>query len=217
LAVVLASLVAPVGGATTRLEGPRLVSGGSNAVTDWATIAVDSIVVVAKKFPGIAPVYMAIAQGAVYDAVIAIEGGYSPYATHIDAPENSSPEAATAAAGHDALVGMFPDQEEGLDAIYASYLAGIPDGEAKDNGIIVGQQAAARILELRADDGRDDVVEWVPPPPGPGVYEPTGPPPPVGLNMPFITPFTLDSASQFRPQGPDRLESKAYAEDFNEV
>jgi len=217
LAVVLASLVAPVGGATTRLEGPRLVSGGSNAVTDWATIAVDSIVVVAKKFPGIAPVYMAIAQGAVYDAVIAIEGGYSPYATHIDAPENSSPEAATAAAGHDALVGMFPDQEEGLDAIYASYLEGIPDGEAKDNGIIVGQQAAARILELRADDGRDDVVEWVPPPPGPGVYEPTGPPPPVGLNMPFITPFTLDSASQFRPQGPDRLESKAYAEDFNEV
>ncbi len=217
LAVVLASLVAPVGGATTRLEGPRLVSGGSNAVTDWATIAVDSIVVVAKKFPGIAPVYMAIAQGAVYDAVIAIEGGYSPYATHIDAPENSSPEAATAAAGHDALVGMFPDQEEGLDAIYASYLEGIPDGEAKDNGIIVGQQAAAGILELRADDGRDDVVEWVPPPPGPGVYEPTGPPPPVGLNMPFITPFTLDSASQFRPRGPDRLESKAYAEDFNEV
>jgi len=60
LAVVLASLVAPVGG-TTRLEGPRLVSGG-NAVTDWATIAVDSIVVVAKKFPGIALVYMALAQ-----------------------------------------------------------------------------------------------------------------------------------------------------------
>ena len=169
------------------------------------------------QHPGIAPVYMTIVQGAVYDAVIAIKGGYAPYATPIDAPENSSPEAATAAAGHDALVGMFPDQKDSLDATYASYLAGIPDGEAKDNGIAVGQQAAAGILQLRADDGRDDVVEWVPPPPGPGVYEPTGPPPPLGLNMPFITPFTLGSPSQFRPRGPDRLESKAYAQDFNEV
>jgi hypothetical protein len=35
--------------------------------------------------------------------------------------------------------------------------------------------------------------------------------------MPFITPFTLDSASQFRPQGPDRLDSNAYTQDFNEV
>lgn len=217
VAAVAASLVAPVGQATGRLEGQHLVSDDGNAVTDWNTIAKDSIVVVGKKFPGIAPVFMAIVQAAIYDAVIAIEGGYTPYATDVDAPANSSPEAATAAAGHDALVGLFPDQKDALDATYASYLAGIPDGEAKDNGIAVGQQAAAGILELRADDGRDDVVDWVQPPPGPGVYEPTGPPPPLGVNMPFITPFILASSSQFRPQGPDRLESKAYARDFNEI
>jgi PAP2 superfamily len=217
LAVVLTLLVTPVGRAMTRLQSPRIVSDDGNAVTDWNTIAQDSIVVVAKKFPGIAPVYMAIVQAGIYDAVIAIEGGYTPYATDIDAPANTSPEAAVAAAGHDVLVGMFPDQQEALDATYASYLEGIPDGEAKDNGIAVGQQAAAGILQLRADDGRDDVVEWVQPPPGPGVYEPTGPPPPLGTNMPFITPFTLGSASQFRPKGPDRLKSKAYARDFNEV
>jgi hypothetical protein len=81
----------------------------------------------------------------------------------------------------------------------------------------VGQQAAAGILELRAGDRRDDVLPWVQPPTGPGVYEPTGPPPPLGLNMQFITPFTLRSASQFRPKGPDPLDSKAYAQDFNEV
>jgi hypothetical protein len=217
MAIVVASVAAPTGQALATVEGARLVSDDGNAVTDWNSIATDSIVVVAKKFPGIAPIFMAIVQAGIYDAVIAIEGGYTPYATDIAAPPNSSPEAATAAAGHDVLVGLFPDQQESLDATYASYLEGIPDGEAKDNGVAVGQQAAAGILELRADDGRDDVVEWVQPPPGPGVYEPTGAPPPLGTNMPFITPFTLNSASQFRPRGPDRLQSKAYAKDFNEV
>ncbi len=217
LALVVASLVAPVGQATAGLRTQRLVSAGGNAVTDWATIAQDSIVVVAKKFPGIAPIFMTIVQAAVYDAVIAIEGGSTPYATDVDAPEGSSSEAATAAAAHDALVGLFPDQEESLDTIYSSYLAGIPEGQAKDDGIAVGQLAAAGILLLRADDGRDDVVPWIPPPSGPGVYEPTGPSPPLGVNMRFITPFTLDAASQFRPNGPDPLGSRAYARDLNEV
>jgi hypothetical protein len=117
LALVVASLVAPVGQATAGLRTQRLVSAGGNAVTDWATIAQDSIVVVAKKFPGIAPIFMTIVQAAVYDAVIAIEGGSTPYATDVDAPEGSSSEAATAAAAHDALVGLFPDQEESLDTI----------------------------------------------------------------------------------------------------
>jgi len=35
--------------------------------------------------------------------------------------------------------------------------------------------------------------------------------------MRFITPFTLDAASQFRPNGPDPLGSRAYARDLNEV
>jgi PAP2 superfamily len=214
LALVAAVLVAPSGSATTPLGGARLASEGGNAVTDWSTIT--SNVVAAKKFPGIAPIFASIVQVAIYDAVIAIEGGYTPYATDVDAPENSSPEAAAAAAGHDTLVGLFPDLKDSLDAIYTSYLAGIPDGEAKDNGIIVGQQAAAGILELRAGDRREDVLPWVQPPTGPGVYEPESPPP-LGLNIRFITPFTLKSASQFRPRGPDPLGSKAYARDFNEV
>ncbi len=93
ISVVVAILVAPTGQATTRLPGARLASAGGNAVTDWSTITAN--VVAAKKFPGIAPIFASIVQVAIYDAVIAIEGGYTPYATDIDAPENSSPEAAT--------------------------------------------------------------------------------------------------------------------------
>ena len=41
--------------------------------------------------------YVAIA---VYDAVMAVEGGYEPFAVDIDAPDGASPEAAVAAAAH---------------------------------------------------------------------------------------------------------------------
>ena len=40
-----------------------------------------------------------------------------------------------------------------VEAAYTAALAAIPDGQAKAQGIAVGQAAAAAILDLRADDG----------------------------------------------------------------
>ena len=73
------------------------------------------------------------------------------------------------------------------------------------------------MLALRANDGLDDMVPYVQPPPGPGVYEPTAPVPPVGTRLPRVLPLALESASQFRPNGPPALLSGEYARDFNEV
>jgi len=39
----------------------------------------------------------------------------------------------------------------------------------------------------------------------------------VGLLLSGITPLALESASQFRPDGPNSLTSEEYAEDFNQV
>src|SRR5262252_3579181 len=39
-----------------------------------------------NKFPGEAAVYMGIAHVAIYDAAVAIEGGYQPYAIALTAP-----------------------------------------------------------------------------------------------------------------------------------
>ena len=52
-----------------------------------------------NKFPGEAAVYMGIAHVAIYDAAVATEGGYRPYAITPTAPANTSPEAAIATAG----------------------------------------------------------------------------------------------------------------------
>jgi len=39
----------------------------------------------------------------------------------------------------------------------------------------------------------------------------------VGLRLPGILPLALESASQFRPDGPSPLTSEEFAEDFNQV
>jgi hypothetical protein len=190
-----------------------------------------------NKFPGEAAVYMGIVHTAIYDATVAIEGGYEPYAIRLSAPD-ASPEAAIATAAHHTLVGppatglqpalgLTPAQQAILDGDYAAYMDAIPDGPEKASGIAVGEQVAAAILALRADDGREDnptLDDLDPPAPGPGVWErnppippSTTPPPVLGLRLPGILPLALERASQFRPDGPNSLTSAEYAEDFQQV
>src|SRR5436189_4408340 len=61
-----------------------------------------------NKFPGEAAVYMGIVHVAIYDAAVAIEGGYQPYTTMPTAPANTSPEAAIATAAYQTLTGLQP-------------------------------------------------------------------------------------------------------------
>jgi len=187
------------------------------AVADWSLIAQNVIVTVGRRFPGEAAVYMGIVHATIYDVVVAIEGGYRPYAIAPTVPPDTSLEAAVAAAAHRVLVGRFPDQQANLDAVYVAYLDGIPDGEAKTNGILVGEEVGVGMLLLRANDGLDSIVPYVQRPPGPGVYEPTAPATPLGTRMPGVLPLALEYASQFRPTGPPALHSGEYAKDFNEV
>jgi PAP2 superfamily len=187
------------------------------AVADWSLIAQNAIVAVGRRFPGEAAVHMGIVHATIYDVVVAIEGGYRPYAIRPTVPPNTSVEAAVATAAHRVLVGRFHDQEAGLDDVYVAYLNGIPEGEAKTNGILVGEELGVGMLLLRANDGLDSVVPYVQPPPGPGVYEPTAPATPLGARMPGVLPLALENAAQFRPNGPPALLSREYAQDFKEV
>ena len=166
-------------------------------------------------------------QGAVYDAVNAIVGGYQPYLPDLPAASPSaSQEAAVATAAHDVLVGLgigtvppLPQVvRDRLDALYAAALAAIPDGDAKTEGVAAGAAAAAAMLHARADDGRfAPAVLW---PDGtvPGEWRPDLP----AFANAFawvaqVEPFTLESTSQFRTKGPNALTSGAYAKDYNEV
>jgi hypothetical protein len=178
-----------------------------------------------NKFPGEAAIYMGIVHAAIYDTALAIAGGYRPYAIALTAPEDTSPQAAIATATHHVLIGLQPElrltppQQKTLDDSYDAYLEAIPEGSAKANGKAIGAQVASAVLATREGDGRDgdpQLGDLNPPPPGPGVWE-EGTNPAVGLRVPGIRPLVLESASQFRPDGPTPLASDEYAKDFQQV
>ena len=177
-----------------------------------------------RRGPADAAVYMGIAHVAIYDTAVALEGGYQFYAQYdppIIVPPNTSSAAAIATATHHTLVGLScglnATEAAMLTAIYNNYINAIPDGEAKTNGIMVGERVANAIVALRQNDGRCATPSFTPPSPGPGVWQPNpGNPPPaiVGFVLPGVTPIGLESASQFRPDGPNELTSEEYTEDF---
>src|SRR5262245_42941748 len=187
----------------------------ADVVEDWNRTAQQ--VFTAKGAPA-NPNY-AIVHTAIYDAVVAIKGGYQPYAIRPTSPtQGASAEAAAASAGYHVLLALFPDQQSVLDPALAASLATVPDGAAEDMGVAVGAEVAAGIVALRANDHRSDVVPYVFGS-GPGVYQRTPPafPNPVNTQGPFITPFALKRASQFRSYGPPDLTSERYAADLAEV
>jgi hypothetical protein len=178
-----------------------------------------------NKFPGEAAVYMGIVHAAIYDAAVSLDGGYQPYAIRLTATEGTSPEAAIATAAHHVLVGLQPSlgltsaQQAILDEAYANDIAAVTDETAKRKGIAVGELVASAVLALRVNDGRDrnpQPSDLHPPPAGPGVWD-HGAEPALGLRLPAIRPLGLESASQFRPNGPTPLAGEAYAADFQEV
>jgi VCPO second helical-bundle domain len=210
-----------------RLAALALVAGiaGTNGARvaqaatfdDWNVHAEQAIITIAAQNPAVASLSFAIFQGAVYDAVNAIDRRHTPFISQPEATADASIDAAIAAAAHDVLVGLFPAQAADLDTKYANSLAGIPNGPSKDDGIAVGQAAAAAMLAARANDGRFvDVPEYYTPLPlGPGVWVPVagrGVFPWIG----HVKPFTMESPDQFAPKEPS-LSHRRWVRDYNEV
>jgi hypothetical protein len=180
-----------------------------------------------RRGPSDAAVYMGIAHVAIYDAAVALEGGYQFYAQYdppINVPPNTSAAAAIATAAHHTLVGLpcglNATEANTLSGIYDAYMNAITDVEARENGRMLGERVANAIVALRQNDGLCANPTFSPPPPLPGVWErnPGNPLPPiVGFVLPGVTPLALETASQFRPDGPNSLTSEEYTEDFNQV
>jgi hypothetical protein len=207
-----------MGGAARPAKLNAKTDGDGAVIRLWNQIATDAITVTGANAPASSGILMAIVQLAVYDAVVAIVGGYEPYAASITAPEGASVDAAVAQSAHDVLVNLLPGQAPTLDAHLAATLATVSDCQAKTDGISVGQQAAAAILANRGGDGRFANVPYVFLPPGPGVYQPT---PPAFSTTPLVPwvkqvrPFTMTSPSQFRPGPPPPLDSHRWSNAFN--
>jgi hypothetical protein len=168
--------------------------------------------------------YMSYVQAAVYDAATKIGHRYVPYHHFSVGAGNASIEAAVIAAAYNTLVDYL-GRTSTLDSQYAASIAALPDDRNTARGIAVGEAAAADIVALRANDGRNAAS------PTPNVGTPTNPvqagvwvwpaPPSLQIDqtpwMAVMQPFMLESTSQFRAPPPNPLTSMQYAHDFNET
>ena len=186
----------------------------ANVITDWDEKAVSIVQTGTIPPPPTAYRTMAMVHVAMFDAVNSIEPHYKPYKVGLPASPDTSKEAASASAAGAVLIKLAPDAAADVQSTLTSYLATLPEGEAKSKGIELGQKVAARILEARADDGAS-APEAYRPKTQPGVYIPT--PITVGSQFPNVTPFALTSPSQFRPKPPPSLKSEQWARDYNEI
>lgn len=194
---------------------------GPNAVSQWNEIAATTI-----NQPAAAtgtpeeqrPTYavdLATVHLAIYDAVMAIVGTHKPYAyTPASLSTGASQEAAVATAAYRTLLGLFPARSASYQSAYDTYLAALPAGAAKDQGVAAGAAAAAAILALRANDGRAVVLAPFVPGTAPGQFRGVNP---VNRYAPYIKPFAVTSLAQFRAPGPLALTSAGYAADVNET
>jgi hypothetical protein len=174
--------------------------------------------------PGRASRAMAIVHIAIFEALNAFKGDYESYIGLYRPSSKTSKEAAIAQAAHDTLVALFPSQKAAIDARLAEDLAEISNGRKKDNGIALGRQAAFSILALRAGDGSEQLEERVgiefitSDDPGKWRQDPISLIPlALGAHWGEVTPFALQSGSQFRTPPPPPMESAAYATAYNEV
>jgi membrane-associated phospholipid phosphatase len=200
-------------------QSARPVQSGQ-PVVDWNQLLLGIVTTPGAQPANVQPTRnFAIVHAAIYDAVAAIDRTHQPYLISPRVPRAASETAAADAAARTALVGLYPAQTSMIDAIYASELAKVANGPAKDAGIRLGAEVAGDLLAIRAGDGSSTAPPPFVPGSAPGDYQLTPPnlAPAAFTTWAQVTPFVLDRADQFRPAAPPPLTSDAYATALNEV
>src|SRR3954463_6848947 len=175
-------VVAAVISGATSLDAHAVLPALPNTVQQWNKIAEDTVVT-SGAFQGEGEVYMSYTATAVYDAVVAIEGGYKPYGPAISAAPGASVDCAVVEAAYRTLSHYFSSSATlvtTLNGNYADALSNLSgctaDGGA---GTHVGLTAANNIIELRTGDGRLTPIattsSFATKDPGPGVWRLTPP------------------------------------------
>jgi hypothetical protein len=215
----------------------KLVSGlNTNAIIDWNAIALNAIQAEGKAGRGVAPTVgsrlMALVSTAVYDTVQAFNTLYPSYAVNVNAPTNTSLEAAVVGAAYRVLSTQLPGQNSLLLQQVTNSLAEIQDSATAESrgfnfGILVGNQS----INLRTNDGSSNNTPFTAPS-GAYVWRPETVGPTagvaVGANWGGVTPWTIGNIDQFvsqkqldvilngRPDNPND-QGALYAQEIEEV
>jgi membrane-associated phospholipid phosphatase len=188
---------------------------------------------------------MGMLGGAVFDAVNSVSRNYTPYLGYFEPTSTGvgiDVSAAAAAAAFAVMTTVYQDYygpgnvfATTFNTLYTSQINAIADSEARTRGIEVGFAAAQAMIAARMGDGWNAVSSYQSQPLGTiGRWQAGNSTGAWGAGAgeflkpqwAEMTPFTLGSASQFRPNGPDGfqpnnytawVQSDAYTADFNMV
>jgi hypothetical protein len=213
----------------------------ADEVTDWNQTML-RVGTIAQTTPLQISRVAAIVQAAMFDAVNGIDRRYTPIRVSPAAPAGASRRAAAVQAAWDTLSHLYGTlgvatptalqiaQQATLDARLRVSLTIIASQESKasiDSGITWGQSVAEQIWTWRQDDlanpsnlsftGDTAAGDWRPTPNAPVSETATSGPMAGYPQFVFMTPFAIQTDSQFRPGGPPALSSAQYARDLNET
>jgi hypothetical protein len=214
--------------AVTPLEDRCLLS--SDPVLHWNSVALQAAVVdhgIGAPHLQFGPTRtsraLAIVQGAVYDAVNSIEPTAAPYLIQVQAPASASLDAAVAEAAYTTLVSLYPYQKPFFTAELAASLQNLPQ-TSKIEGMAVGATVAHFLLHVRAHDNSPLDASGHPvhyvygQQPGQWRVDPLHPnATPLTPDWGKVTPFVMESATQFGAAPPPKITSKAYAQAFEQT
>jgi PAP2 superfamily len=188
-----------------------------NTVLVWNQEAINATRL-SRNPPPMASLLYATYHLAIFDTVNSFDRHYHGWLVDDAAPAGADEDAAIAAAAFTVLDALWSptSNPENIRDFYASQLALIADGPAKDAGVAWGAKVAKAILAKRADCGFDKPI--------PGTY--TGQEVGVWRETPssfrpallpywgHVKPFSMTSAEQFRCPPPLDVHSKQYADEI---
>jgi hypothetical protein len=212
-ALALSLVVAGCGGEPDHVVDAARVQQKSDTITRWNS---NSITVLSPTNPldltrGLAMVHLAM-----HDAVNAVRPRYEGYAYRTSGETEADPDLAAAAAARDVLVALRPGSQAHVDELFGTDQNAVPSDDRRSRSLGVGKAAADAILSLRANDGSQAKDSYTPGT-APGDYQYTTPNVVLAPHWRYVTPFALQSPSQFRAPGPPPLGSDQYARDYDEV
>ena len=193
----------------------------ADVIGDWNVIAQTETLFVRPTAHGQTR-GIAMVEGAVYDAVNAIERTHRPYLLDVDAVGArpwASQDAAAATAAYRVLMAITATTRHGARTPTRRRWQRFQTA-SRQEGVRAGEAAAAAMLASRRDDGfmapvtpviGTDAGDWRPS---------AGRRRRRSIRTAWVgnlKPFLIQSPSQFRSKGPNALTSAAYTEDFNEV
>ncbi len=218
---------------TALLFSPATALAQQGAVAQWHAHAQTLVAAFTGRGNAAQAYTMALIQVAVYDAAVAVRGSephlkraHEPFIADFVAPAGADLNAAIATAAFSVgyeRVNSNPAARANYQSAYAAYLAAIPDGQAKNRGIAVGEAAARAVLAARSNDNFFNAAVHANSAADRGVWQAVSTATPyatAGANdyaMAFTMPLTASSPDARRIKSPPRLAGGRYRRDFDET